>query len=134
MSDEIVPDSNPPALEDVSTADLVRSALDETRELVRVEVQIAKSELQQELQRSKHAAIAFGISSTAGVLVLCMALLALVLALGATPLVALIVAGALLVVGGAAGIAGRSLMPKSLLGQTKDRLKGDVRRLREHIA
>lgn len=122
------------ALEEASTADLVREALDEAKELVRIEIEIAKNEVEKEIQQAKKAAIGFGVALAAGVLVLCLLAVALVLALGGTALAALAVAGALLVIGGIAAFAGYSVLPKKPLETTRHRLKSDVTQLKEHIA
>ena len=122
------------ALEEASTADLVREALDEAKELVRIEIEIAKNEVEKEIAQAKKAAVGFGVALAAGVLVLCLLAVALVLALGGTPLAALGVAGGLLVIGGAAAFAGYSLLPKKPLEVTRHRLKSDVTQLKEHIA
>ena len=65
---------------------------------------------------------------------MCLLAMALVLALGGTPLAALGVAGGLLVVGGIAAFAGYSVLPKKPLEMTRHRLKSDVTQLKEHIA
>ena len=122
------------ALEEASTADLVREALDEAKELVRIEIEIAKSEVEKEIAQAKKAAIGFGVALAASVLVLCLLAVALVLALGGTALAALAVAGGILVVGGAAGFAGYTLLPKRPLERTRHRLRSDVTQLKEHIA
>ena len=122
------------ALEEASTADLVREALDEAKELVRIEIEIAKNEVEKEIAQAKKAAVGFGVALAAGVLVLCLLAVALVLALGGTALAALGVAGGLLVIGGIAGFAGYSLLPKKPLETTRHRLKSDVTQLKEHIA
>lgn len=122
------------ALEEASTADLVREALDEAKELVRIEIEIAKNEVEKEIAQAKKAAVGFGVALAAGVLVLCLLAVALVLALGGTPLAAIGVAGVLLVAGGAAAFTGYSLLPKKPLEQTRYRLKSDVAQLKEHVA
>ena len=122
------------ALEEASTADLVREALDEAKELVRIEIEIAKNEVEKEIAQAKKAAVGFGVALAAGVLVLCLLAVALVLALGGTALAALGVAGGLLVIGGIAAFAGYSVLPKKPLETTRNRLKSDVTQLKEHIA
>jgi uncharacterized membrane protein YqjE len=122
------------SLEEASTADLVREALDEAKELIRVEIEIARSEVEMELARAKRAAIGFGVALVAGVLVLCMLAVAVVLAFGGTVLAAIVVAGVMLVVAGAAAYTGYTLFPKKPLERTRDRLKSDVSQLKEHIA
>lgn len=131
---DMVPAPERLPLEEASTVDLVREALDEARELVRVEIELAKSEMDGEIARAKRAAIALGIAVAAAVLVLCMLAVALVLALGATAPVALVVAAVLLVVGGIAAFLGYSSLPKNPLERTRHRLKSEVTQLKEHIA
>lgn len=122
------------ALEEASTADLVREALDEAKELVRIEIEIARSEVELELARAKRAAIGFGIALAAVVIVLSLLAVALVLFLGGTALAALGVAGALLVVGGLAAFVGYSTLPKRPLERTRHRIGRGVSQLKEHIA
>ncbi|MBX3199177.1 MAG: phage holin family protein [Labilithrix sp.] len=122
------------ALEEASTADLVREALDEAKELVRVEIEIARSEVELELARAKRAAIGFGVALAAVVIVLSLLAVALVLFLGGTALAALGVAGALLVVGGVAAFVGYSTLPKRPLERTRHRIGRGVSQLKEHIA
>ncbi|HVJ94484.1 MAG TPA: phage holin family protein [Labilithrix sp.] len=123
-----------PPLDEVSTADLFREALDEAKELVRLEVELAKSEVEKEIARAKKAAIAIAVGLAAGVIVLSLLAVALVFALGGTALVALAVAGAFLFMGGAAAFAGYSLLPKQPLEETRHRLRSEAMELGEHIA
>ncbi len=125
---------NPALLEEASTADLVREAMDEAKELVRLEVELAKEEVKEELVQAKHAAISFGIALGASVIVLCLLAMALVLALGGTAVVALCVAAGFMVIGGIAAWVGYGMVPKSPLGKTRHRLENDVNQLKEHIA
>ena len=125
---------NPAMLEEASTADLVREAMDEAKELVRLEVALAKEEVKEELAQVQHAAISLGIAAGASVIVLCLLAVALVLALGGTALAALGVAGGFLVVAGIAGYAGYGMLPKNPLEKTRHRLENDVNQLKEHIA
>jgi uncharacterized membrane protein YqjE len=125
---------NPALLEETSTADLFREAMVEAKELVRLEVALAREEVKEELKQVEHAAISFGIAVGSGVIVLCLLSVALVLALGGTAVVALLVAAAFLVVAGVAGWVGYGMLPKSPFGKTRDRLQNDVNQLKEHIA
>src|SRR5258708_3741144 len=100
MAIEASPSERDPALlEEASTADLVREAMDEGKELVRLEVALAKEELKEELQQLERAAVGFGIALGATVIVVCMLSVALVLALGGTAVAALVLAAGFLVVG-----------------------------------
>jgi hypothetical protein len=124
----------PQELEASSTADLVREALDEAKELVRLEVQIAKNEVKTEIDDAKKAAIGFGIALAMAVLFLSTLAIALVLALGGTVLAAIGVSSVFLVGGGIAAYLGYAKIPKSPLGQTRRRVESDVQQLKEHIA
>ncbi len=124
----------PALLEEESTADLVRQAIDEGRELVRLEIALAKEEVKEELKQVQHAAIGMAIALASSVLVLCLLAVALVLALGGTAIVALLVALGFLVVGGLAALLGYGTLPKMPLERTRGRLEKDVNQLKEHIA
>lgn len=127
---------NPPerlAMEEASTADLVREALDEAKELVRLEVELAKNEVSQEIAEAKMAAIGFAVGGAFVLLTLCLLAMALVLALGGTALIALMVAGAFLIVAGIGAFFGWSLLPKKPLAATRQRVTGDLKSLKEHL-
>lgn len=121
-------------LEEASTADLVREALDEAKELVRIEVSLAKMEVDKEIAAAKRAAVFLGIAAGASLLVLSVLATALVLALGGTALAALGVAGGLMVIAGVCTWIGYGKLPKKPLGRTIERITGDVTQLKEHIA
>gem|GEM_PF-1148202 len=135
MSLEPIPSSvTPGTLEEASTVDLVKEALDEAKELVRLEVELAKEEVREEVKQVRNASIAFAVAAAAGLLVLCLLGVALVLALGGTALAALGVAGGFLVLGAAAGWTAYGMLPKKPLEKTRNRLQADVNQLKEHIA
>lgn len=135
MASEVIPVSERgDLLENASTADLVREAMDEAKELVRLEVELAKEEVKEELKHVERAAIAFGIAVAASIIVMSLLAMALVLALGGTPLIALAVAGGFLAIGGLAGWLGYGMLPKSPLEKTRHRLQNDMNQLKEHIA
>ena len=121
-------------LEQASTVDLVKEALDEAKELVRLEVEIAKQEVKQEVAQTKKAAIGFGVALAFALVVLSLLAVAIVLAVGGTAVAALAVAGVFLVLGGIAGYLGYSMIPKKPLDKTRRRVKTDVNQLKEHIA
>jgi uncharacterized membrane protein YqjE len=135
MTIEVSPsERNPALLEEASTADLVREAMDEAKELVRLEVELAKEEVKEELKQVQHAAIGFAVAAAAAVVVLCLLSVALVLALGGTAVAALLVAAGFVVLGGAAAWIGYGMLPRSPLEKTRNRLQNDVNQLKEHIA
>lgn len=121
-------------LEEASTTDLVREALDEAKELVRLEVAIAKDEVKKEVQQAKTAAIGFGVALAAALVMLSLLAVAVVLALGGTAVAALIVAAVFLVVAGVAGYLAYATLPKKPLDRTIKNVKRDVTQLKEHIA
>jgi uncharacterized membrane protein len=135
MTMEPVPSSrSPQELEEASTAELFKEAMDEARQLVRLEVALAKEEVKHELVSAKRAAVAFGVAAAASLVVLALLAMALVLALGGTAVTALLVALAFLVVAGGAAYAGYSMLPKQPMEQTRRRLQTDLNQLKEHVA
>lgn len=137
MSTEPAPTSHTASLVDedeLSTRMLIVDAIDEVKQLAKLEVELAKSEAMQELEQVKRAAIGFGISLAATVLVLCLLAMALVLALGGTALVALGVAGGFILLGGGGAFIGYRFLPKAPLEKTRRRLENDVNQLKEHMA
>lgn len=133
-----MPHANPPperlALEEASTADLVREILDEARELVRIEVEIAKSEMRREVVQAKRAAVGFAVALSAAIVVIALLAVALVLALGGTALAALGLAGGFVVVSAVGGVAGYGALPRRPLALTRERISADVKELKEHLA
>jgi uncharacterized membrane protein YqjE len=121
-------------LEEASTTDLIREVLDETKELVRLEVEMAKNEVRGEVAEAKQAAIGFGIAISMAILFLSALATTLVLALGGTVVAALGVAAAFMVAGGIAAYVAYSKLPKNPLGHTRRRVENDVKQLKEHIA
>jgi uncharacterized membrane protein YqjE len=122
------------AWEEASTADIVRRAIEETKELVSIEIEIAKNEAKLELERTKRASIGFAVALAAGVLVLCMLAVAIVIAAGDTVGAALVVAACLLVIGGIAALVGYAAAPKKPFERVRERLGRDVKQLKEHVA
>lgn len=123
-----------PTLDQTSTVELAKLALAEAKELIELEIQLAKVEARAELKRVKSAAIAAGVAFTLVLLGLSALVTALILALGVAAIYALAVGGALLLLGGIASAYAYSSVPKAPLDQTRERLKDDIKRLREHTA
>jgi len=127
-------EAEPSDLGETPTRDLVLDFIGDARELVRIEVELAKEEVRVEARRARRAAIGLGIAACASILVLSMLCTAIVLALGATASVALLVAACLVVVAAVSGIIGYVLLPTRPLEDTRARLGDDVEQLREHFA
>lgn len=119
---------------DEPTGELIREALDETRELVRLEVALAREEVKSELAQVKAGSMSLGAGAAAGMCALTMFLVAIVSSFARMWLAALVTGGILLVVGGVLGYLGYRAMPQRPMSETKERLETDVKQLRERIA
>jgi hypothetical protein len=121
-------------LESLSTAELIRHAIEEARLLARAEVLHAKKELQGELKAARTAGILLGAGAVLGLV----ALTALFVAVGLVLPVAewlgvLLVGVALLLLAGGMAFAGVKRLPKKPLPHTQERLKEDITRTRETL-
>jgi hypothetical protein len=117
---------------DASTVDLVKDALDEVRELIKLEVALAKNEIESELTRVRNAAIAMAVAAFALNLAFTMVLVALAFATGSGEIFAFI-AAACLFVGAIVGVAvGMKKMPLTFLGRTRKRLGEDLKQMESH--
>ena len=85
---------------EASTADLVREALDEAKQLVKIEIALAKDEVKRELVEAKKAAILFGIAAAFAFLAAAMLLVSVALAIFPGPIPALAIGLGLLVTAG----------------------------------
>lgn len=117
-----------------TTADLAKQALGDARELVQLEVRLARAELLEELAGVKRAAIAGLIGFTFVMLAFSALVIALVLALGGTAGAALAVAAGFLVIGAALGVYAYTAAPHSILDRTRSHVKNDISELKEHVA
>ena len=123
-----------PLDEQKSTVALLKEALDETKELVRIEIELARIDVKDEIHRSKHALIGFALALAAALVAICMASVALVIALGGTALAALVVAAGFLVAGAVAAFVGHTHLPKKPLDRTRTRLEAEIHQFKEHLA
>lgn len=114
-----------------SAGELVRDAIEETRELVRLEVALAREELKTEVAQAKAGAIAMAVAATAAVSGCTLCLVAIAAAFSAIWLAALIIGAILLVGAGAAALLAWKAMPKRVMGGTRERLQTDVKQLKE---
>ncbi len=121
-------------LESLSTAELIRHAIEEARLLARAEVLHAKKELQGELKAARTAGILLGAAGVLGLV----ALTALFVAVGLVLPVAqwlgvLLVGVVLLLLAGGLAFTGVKRLPKKPLPHTQERLKTDITRTRETL-
>lgn len=117
----------------LSTPELVRQTMQETKELVRLEVSLARDELRDDLGQLKTAAIVGSVALVVALCTLSALVLTLVLALGGTVVVALIATGLLALVSGVMAAIAYKRFPKVALERTRARLKDDINQLKEHI-
>jgi uncharacterized membrane protein YqjE len=117
----------------MSTGELVRQTLEETKELVRIELKLARDELGEDLVQLKSVAILAGVALVLAILTLSTLVVALVLALGGTAIAALLVAAVLLVGAGVTAAVAYKYVPKEPLQRTRARLKNDINHLKEHV-
>lgn len=116
-----------------STTDLVKEAIAEAKELMQVEIALARDEIGQEIARAKASGVALGAAAAAGLLGAALVLVAIALAIAPRPLPALLIGLALLVVALVMGLVGYGRVPKRPMERTRGRLESDVRLLRERV-
>ena len=124
----------PPPLTNAPVADLMKSALDDMRELMRLEVELSMREARDDLRRLQHAAIGFGVAAGAALIALSLFAVALVLALGAKAYVAAAVGGALLTLALAATAVAFRALPRSPMEKSRARIATDVQQFKENFA
>ncbi len=121
-------------LDEASTGDLIKEALAEAQNLVRLEVKLAKEDVKTEVKSASRAAIGFGIAVASSLMMMTMLAVALVLAIGPSPWAALLIAGGFMVVCAVAAVIGYTQIPKNPLARTLNRMESDVNQMKEHIA
>jgi uncharacterized membrane protein YqjE len=117
-----------------TTVDLAKQALGDARELVQLEVRLARAELLEELASVKRAAVAGLLGFTFVLLAFSALVMALVLALGGTAGAALAVAAGFLVLGAGLGALAYAALPRSILDRSRRHLQRDISELKEHAA
>ena len=121
-------------LESLSTAELVRHAIDEARLLARAEILHAKKELKEEVQAARTAGILLGAAGVLALVGLAALLVAVGLALPVAQWLGVLIVGLVLVLAaGGLGLAGKKRLPGKPLSHTQERLKTDVLRTRETL-
>jgi hypothetical protein len=121
-------------LETLSTAELIRHAIDEARLLARAEVLHAKRELQEELKAARVAGIFLGAGVVLGLVGLTALFIAAALALPVAQWLGVLLVGVFLVLlAGGLAFAGVKRLPRKPLPHTQERLKTDLTRTRETL-
>jgi hypothetical protein len=119
--------------ERVTNAELVREALEQTRELIQVEVALAKDEVKKELSLVKIIAAASGVAVLFGfaAFVVLLVTLGLVISLSALPM--FIIGLILLAIAIVAAIVAYEEIPKKPMRRTQQRVRTDARLIKEHV-
>ncbi|MGH7270695.1 MAG: phage holin family protein [Polyangiaceae bacterium] len=108
--------------------------LDSTRELVRLEVALARDDVATELGRAKIGAVALGVSAGVAFSAFTMLMAAIALSFARTWLAALILGAILLAVAVVLALFGRDALPKAPLALTAARMGQDLRAIEERSA
>jgi uncharacterized membrane protein YqjE len=119
---------------EASTTELVREAIDEARELVRIEVALAKEEVRKEIEDAKRAAIFFGVAAVSALLAAAMICVAIALAIFPGPVPALVIGAILIVAAAVTAFVAWKKVPKAPLQDTRRRVETDAKVIREGVA
>ena len=130
----VEPDVHRFSLPEASSAELVREAMDEAKELIRLEVALAKDEVKREAVATKNAGIAFGVGGAVLLVGITMLFVALALAVFPGPIPSLVIGLVLVAFAAVAGGAGVKLLPRKPLAETRRRIEADVERVKERVA
>ena len=115
-----------------STRQLLVDVLDQTRDLVRLEVELARKELQAELVRAKAGVIAFASATAAATVSFTLFVVAIALSFSSLWVAALF-ALVFLAAAIGLGVAGYRLLPTQPMAETLGRFASDVKQVRERI-
>lgn len=126
--------SPPEEVEGKPVTELVQVALNDARELVKLEVELAAREAKAQLGSALRAAIAFGVAVSATAVALVLFATAAVLALGGDAGMAAAVGGGVVAAAGVAAIVGYSALPRKPMEQTRERMRSYVQQVRQRVA
>ena len=123
-----------PSLDEAPTAELVKKAFSDFRELARAEAALAGEELETEVRAAVVTAVVMSAAIAVGVVSIAISIAALVVSNGGSALAAFACAAALLGIAAVVGIAvGLARLPKSFLPKTRLRLARDVADVKDHL-
>jgi protein-S-isoprenylcysteine O-methyltransferase Ste14 len=125
------PEPVPPP--DVPSSELVREAIDEAKQLIRLEVELAKDEVRREVVATKSAGIALAVGAAVLILGVSLLLVALALAIFPGPIPSLVLGLILIASALLAGVAGVRLLPKKPLAETRRRIETDIEIVKERV-
>jgi uncharacterized membrane protein YqjE len=118
--------------EELAATELVQRSIDDSRELVRLELALAKDELLQDLRSARTAAILGGVAMVLSFMALASFTVAVGVLLG--PLVVGGVGLALLIGAGTCGFIAFRRIPLTPMASTLRRLETDKRSIAEHLS
>jgi hypothetical protein len=125
--------SSPPNDAEEPTGDLIREVINETRQLVQLEVALAREEVRMEMARARFGGMVLGTAAGAGISGLTLCLVAAVLTFSAPAVAALVVGASLVSIAILGGWVGWKKLPKRPMNETRSRLEADFKQLKEHI-
>lgn len=117
--------------EDATNVELAREVVEQAKELVRLEVALARNELRQGITSATGMGIAGGVAAVTALIGVTMLLVALALLLQLGPLPAFIMGCALCAMAIVSAIVAIQVMPRRPMGDTRTRILQDVHLLKE---
>jgi hypothetical protein len=117
---------------EIPTTELLKDAIEQAKELTKLEIALAKDEMIREVTGLKNGAILLGVAAGLGSVGLTLVIVAGALLLGSL-YVALGIGVAIVVAAAICGATGWGRLPKKPMGLTAERMKADVRDLKERM-
>jgi len=123
------------AIDEESTAELIRAALEDVRDLARAEVALAGKELGTEVRDIAVVSLVAAASIAIGVCAAALAVAALIINYGGTLVAAFGTAAGLLAIVAAGGVVlSVARAPRGLLPRTRDRVAQNISQVKDHFA
>src|SRR5215470_16746569 len=116
-----------------SSVELIREAMDEARQLIVLEVALAKDEVKREALATKSAGIALAVGAAALLVGSSLLLVALALAIFPGPIPSLVLGLVLLTFAALLGVMGIRLLPKKPLALTRGRIERDIETVKDRV-
>jgi hypothetical protein len=123
--------AGPDDLRDHRASELLRDALDEARDLARLEIAIAREELREDAKKAQRGGGALSVAAGLGLSALTLGLVAIASAFSRLWLGALVLAGVVLAVAVTLALLGWRAIPKQPLAETRQRLDADVAQIKD---
>ena len=117
---------------EIPTTELLKDAIEQAKELTKLEIALAKDEMIREVTGLKNGAILLGVAAGLGIVGLTLIIVAAALLLG-NLYIALGIGVAIVVAAVICASTGWGRLPKKPMGLTAERLQADVRDLKERM-